>query len=331
MALLRIALLGGVTVAHDGISAPLKITRTGQTLLAYMMINGYRQHPRDVLADLIWGEQTQTQAHRCLSTALWRLRRELEPPGVPRGTYLMTSASGDIGFNWESDHWLDVAAFESQLGDALARPLEQMEPADADRIEAGLRLYRGDCLEGFYDHWALAHREHLFCLYLNGLTRLMRFHARNGQYEAGLSYGLKALQHDPLREETQREVIRLYWLTGQRSQAIRQYEACRTLLANELGIAPMEETQALYHQISQEPAEPHGGSPALAQLADSPAPPVELRAVAPPTSTALAKPTELSDIELRLEEAIRMLNRASDHLQSVVRLLEEQTLHQGQR
>ncbi|MFN8475303.1 MAG: BTAD domain-containing putative transcriptional regulator [Anaerolineae bacterium] len=304
MTLLRIALLGGLTVAHEGISAPLKITRTGQTLLAYMLINGYRQHSRDVLADLLWGEQSQAQAQRCLSTALWRLRRELEPPGVPRGTYLTTSASGDIGFNWESNHWFDVETFESQLSLALARPLDQMEQADADRIEAGLSLYRGDCLEGFYDHWALARREHLFCLYMNGLTRLMRFHARIGRYETSLRYGLKALQHDPLREETQREVMRLYWMTGQRSQAMRQYESCRTLLESELGIAPMEETQALFHQISLEPADPA------------------------PTPTALAKPTELSDIEQRLEEAIKMLNQASNHLQSVVRLLEEQTLHQ---
>jgi DNA-binding SARP family transcriptional activator len=31
--------------------------------------------------------------------------------------------------------------------------------------------------------------------------------------------------------------------------AARQYEACRELLAGELGIAPLEETQTLYAQI----------------------------------------------------------------------------------
>lgn len=299
MTLLRIALLGNFAVARDNVPAPLRITRTGQTLLAYLLIHGQRQHSRDVLTTLLWGDQSQTQAQHCLNTALWRLRRQLEPTGVPRGAYLTTSGSGDVGFNWDSPHWYDAGAFEARLNRAMLRPSERMEPSDAQAIEEALDLYQGDLLEGFYDHWALSERERLCCLYLNGLTRLMRYYALQRQFEASLACGLKVLQHDPLREEIQREVIRLYLSTGQRAQAARQYETCRALLAEELGILPMVETQALFHQIALETAHLPLGAPSS------------------PHST------DLAEVQQQLQTAIHMLNQTQTQVQSVMLLLEQ--------
>lgn len=299
MTLLRIALLGSVTIARDNLPAPLRVTRTGQTLLAYLLVNGRRQHPRDVLSALLWGDQSQTQAQRCLNTALWRLRSQLEPAGVPRGAYLTTSADGAVGFNWDSEHWYDVGLFETQMQAALARPLDRMERSDARLIEAAADLYHGDLLEGFYDHWALAERERLCCLYLNGLSRLMRYYAQRSEYEASLACGLKVLQHDPLREEIQREVMRLYLATGQRAQAARQYETCRALLADELGIAPMAETQALFHQIALAAMDPAPADPATPASAD------------------------LAEVQQQLQEAVQMLNQTREQFQSVMLLLEQ--------
>jgi Bacterial transcriptional activator domain len=37
--------------------------------------------------------------------------------------------------------------------------------------------------------------------------------------------------------------------SGQRSAALAQYDTCRTILADELGVEPMEDTTALYDQI----------------------------------------------------------------------------------
>ena len=44
--------------------------------------------------------------------------------------------------------------------------------------------------------------------------------------------------------------MRLYCDLGQRSLAVRQYQRCREILVDELGILPMEETQALYASIA---------------------------------------------------------------------------------
>jgi DNA-binding SARP family transcriptional activator len=173
----------------------------------------------------------------------------LEPRGIPRGTYLLTTSIGEVGFNRESDYWLDVGVFEKKIGQVLAQPIEGMAATDASELENTLELCTGELLEGFYDDWALRERERSRSLYLKSLSHLMRYYRHHKAYEKSLACGQQILSHDPLREEIHREVIRLYVDSGQRTTAIRQYETCCQILEAELGIPPMEETQALHTEI----------------------------------------------------------------------------------
>jgi two-component SAPR family response regulator len=157
-----------------------------------------------------------------------------------------------VGFNWQSDHWLDVSAFENKARQGLARPLEILTLPEAQHLEDALQLYTGELLEGFYADWALRERERLRSLYLNTLAHLMRFYQQQGVYDKSLLYGQKILDLDPLREEVHRDMMRLYVAHGQRPLAIRQYQVCCNLLAEELGITAMEETRTLYAQIADE-------------------------------------------------------------------------------
>jgi DNA-binding SARP family transcriptional activator len=252
MTILRITLFGELQLARDDLSLSPQCTHTVQTLFAYLLLQPHRAQPREVLADTLWSERSQERARSCLSTALWRLRRILEPEGTPAGTYLIASPGGEIGFNWQSDHWLDVAAFETKARQGLARPIEIMTEEECLHLEEALQLYTGELLEGFYTDWALRERERLRSLYLNTLAHLMRFYQQQGQFDKSLLYGQKILDLDPLREEVHRDMMRLYAANGQRPLAIRQYQVCSTLLAEELGITAMEETQSLYAQLADE-------------------------------------------------------------------------------
>lgn len=246
---LRIALFGSVRITLDDHQPGEKVTRTAQTLLAYLLLQRQRSHSRDVLASLLWGDRDEAHAHSCLNTALWRLRGLLEPPGIPRGTYLATTAAGEVGFNPHSRYWLDVAMFEAQVSRVLALPIATVPAADFAALRGALDLYVGDLLDGLYADWVLRERERLRCLYLSGLAYLMDYYQLHAAYAESLVCGQQILRHDPLREEIHRAVMRLYLQTGQRALAIRQYEQCRDTLAAELGILPMEETEALYAGI----------------------------------------------------------------------------------
>ena len=168
---------------------------------------------------------------------------------MERGTYLVGDAGGEVHFNTASDYWLDVAEFEHRIHTALLCPPTELTPPIAVALTEGLDLHRGELLEGFYDDWALHERERLRDLYLGGLTRLMEYHQAQCAYQQSLAYGQRILQQEPLREDIHRAVIRLYHQSGQRAQALRQYELCGDLLAAELGVTPLPETQALYSQL----------------------------------------------------------------------------------
>ena len=305
MSTLTIRLFGGFQIAHEAWERELKVTRSVQNLLAFLLVERHRLHPREVLAGLFWGDHSEEQARSCLSTVLWRLRRLLEPQNIPKGTYLVTTLA-EVGFNSESDHWLDVAVFEDQVGPVLKKPSRAMEADEACRLKNAIDLHMGELLEGFYDDWALRERERLRSLYLKSLAHLMRYYQHHGLYENAITCGLQILNHDPLREEIHREVIRLYLKNGQRALAMRQYKACCQILEDELGIPPMEETQALYTEIV-EPSGPQRRKSALLQA----------------QGIATSKdPASLEQAFQKFHEAMQHFDKTREEFQRAIRLLE---------
>lgn len=244
MALLRIQLFGTVRVCHADHPGDARLIHTIQGLLAWLVLNRRKTHAREALAELFWGEQREDRARSCLSTALWRLRQALEPDGVTPGAYLISEATA-VGFNGDSDHWLDVSAFEEGVG-VLHRLDHTAHNAQAwSRAEAAIGLYTGDLLEGFYDDWALRERERLRLLYLDSLAALLTHYTKIAALDEALRCGQLILTLDPLREDVHRELIRLHLRRGHRALALHQYEQCRIVLDDELGVEPMDETRAL--------------------------------------------------------------------------------------
>lgn len=237
---------------QEGSCHEIKMTRVTQTLLAFLVLQRHRLHPRPVVASLLWGDQPEDRARNCLNTAVWRLRTALEPKGVTRGEYLITTPAGEIGFNNAAHFWLDAATLENTTSCALSHPAAALTASQGQDLARALQLYHGDLLEGFYDDWALQERERLRDLYLRGLAHLMDYYKNCRQFEQALACGQQILRLDPLREEIHRTMMRLYVCRGQRALAVRQYEICCQTLQSELGIPPMAETQSLLAEIAPE-------------------------------------------------------------------------------
>ena len=176
MATLNISLLGGVRINRPGPKPEIKLTRALQALFAYLIINRERVHHRAVLANLFWGDHSEERARSCLSTALCRLRNALEQGNGEH--YLIMSSTGELGFNPESDHGLDITVFEEKVRQISAKPIQNMGDDDARLLEDAIGLYKGDLLEGFCEDWCLHERELYEDLYLKCLERLMEYCAK---------------------------------------------------------------------------------------------------------------------------------------------------------
>jgi len=297
MATLQIYLFGTVRVAESPGGDDVRLTPAAQSLLAYLVIHRDRFHSRQALAGIFWGDHSEERARSCLNTSLWRLRQVLEPEEASRGSYLVTRPGGELGFNPDGDHWIDVAAFEAGAQPAIAKPFHAVEQAVAEGVERAAGLFTADPLEGIGEDWALRERERLRCLHLQTLGFLMRYHGYRGDYERSVLLGQRVLELDPLREDVHRYLMRLHLEMGDRAAAVRQYETCRGSLRRELGIEPMEETRAMRARI--------------AIPGSSNAPGGKSQAARKPLGEALR----------RLREALRGFDQAQEELRDAVELV----------
>ena len=249
MSTLRINLFGNFRLSQGTSPEETRVIRNVQALLALLLIQRGQLYSRDKLASLLWENCSETQAHSCLNTALWRLRKILEPKGVPSGTYLVSLPSGELGFNVRSNYWVDVIEFENIIQSIVDRTYASVTSAHVRQLEQAIALYREDLLEGFYYDWVVRERERLHLIYMEALYYLLRFYQHHREYPKAIRWGQQILFVDPLREDVHRNLMRLYMENGQRALAVRQYRNCEKILETELGIEPMAETRNAYERI----------------------------------------------------------------------------------
>jgi DNA-binding SARP family transcriptional activator len=243
MAHLALALLGSFQVSLDGLPVEGLTSPRLRALLAYLAVERGRQHPRDQLACLLWPERPDREAVASLRSALSKLHTALGDRHAPSPFLLATRTT--IEFNSASDHWLDVAEFEGLAG-----------RQDVPSLEQAASLYRGPFLHGLsvgdspaFDEWLLLREDECRRTVLSVLAHLASLHLAPGKYQEAARWARRQLELEPYREQAHRQLMLALALGGERSAALAQYEACRRLLAEELGCEPEDETQALYAQI----------------------------------------------------------------------------------
>ncbi|MGD8966667.1 MAG: BTAD domain-containing putative transcriptional regulator, partial [Anaerolineae bacterium] len=259
---LSLRLLGPphITLAGD----PVTGFESGKVrvLLAYLAVEADRPHRRDALAGLLWPDWPDRAARKNLRNALSNLRQAIDDHHAAPPFLVITRET--IQFNADSDHWLDVRAFMASV---------EADPPAIPQLEEALALYRGSFLEGFFlkdsapfDDWSLLVRERLQRLALAALHQLAGHHEQRGEYDQARAYAWRQVELEPWREEAHQQLMRVLAFSGQRGAALAQYETCRRLLVQELGVGPAPETTRLYEQIRNGELEPPPGAPAAAEL-----------------------------------------------------------------
>ncbi len=248
--MIKIFLFGGFRVFYGDLTSEIKMTRGDKRLLAYLLLNRGRAHPRVKLYGVLWGDRDEESARGSLSSALWRLRRTLKDKGAPGGPDVVKTRSEEVGFNTKCNHWQDVASFEEQVHRVTAKQIEAMDADDAAQLKNALDIYTGELLEGFYEDWVLRERERLHGLRLRGMEHMMRYKRHARAFDKAEIWGKEVLSQDPLREDVHRELMRLYAESGRRGAAARQYAICCGIMEEYLGSPPSEETETLYIEIA---------------------------------------------------------------------------------
>jgi tetratricopeptide (TPR) repeat protein len=163
-----------------------------------------------------------------------------------------------------------------------------------------------------FDDWQFFQSESLRRELAGALERLARGRGALGEWEPAIAHARRWLALDTLHEPAYRLLMQLYAWSDQRAAALRQYRECVRILGEELGVAPLEETTAIYQAIQENdppprpvlskrlaPREAHAPAPPPAEAPTAEAPTV----ARPPDNPLVGRAPEWETL-LRSYEAI---------------------------
>ena len=229
---LRLTLIGCFALWRG--TQELPIAGSGQRLIALLAL---RDHPvgRVQAASTLWPDYPQDRALAALRTALWRVNRTGGQVIVASPAALRLHAAIDV----------DVRHLVA-LARRLARPGVAMGIGGPDSV--GMVELVGDLLPDWYDDWLQDEREGLRQTRLHALESLARQLSESGYYADAIQAALAAIRLEPLRESAHRALIEVHVAEGNMSEAWRQFQRCRRMLREELGIGPSDSMRMLLEQ-----------------------------------------------------------------------------------
>jgi DNA-binding SARP family transcriptional activator len=228
--------------------------RSGQAILRYLVVQSKYSASRDALMSMIWPEDPPEVALRKLQIAVSALRRSLN-----------SGFSSDVGSGYilyKDPFYLinpaitihtDVDEFLSlwQAGHAVSGS-EAMK-----LFEQATCLYTNTFLvEDLYTDWSSARREKLSQVYLSMCHQLTDYYLKTGHYEDAERWASEILKGDRCDEKAHQQLMHIYAVQGHRSEILRQFQRCKRILAEELGIAPASETVNLLHTLLADTTSP---------------------------------------------------------------------------
>jgi SARP family transcriptional regulator, regulator of embCAB operon len=258
---IRIRLFSGLDVLRsDGTRVDQREWKTGKTRDLLRLLALADGHPVRVAALLarLWPEASPSRARNSLGTAASQIRGTLQEPCVARQADALVLRGA----------WVDVNAFKSLAGRARFAARASGPAEVLTNARAALSLYRGD----FHAHddesaWARGERLLLRRMRIETLCDASVAAHDVGLLREALDLASTAVILDPTVEAAHRSVMRAHAELGEVGMALRAYEACRTHLADELGVDPSPQTQELHLQILRKPQELQASMPA--RLRDS--------------------------------------------------------------
>jgi DNA-binding SARP family transcriptional activator/predicted ATPase len=235
---------GGIGVDVDGV--PTQLGGLQREVLAVLLAHRGSAVSTDVLTDCVWGERVPKTASKTIHVVVGRLRKLLASAGetaviitTPIG-YELVNAHLDI------DEWL--AALEAIASEAEAHTVTTLDLLEAqlDGASAGHPWGEFADAEWAREAAAVVHERHCWAeeLWADLTLRLGGPPWRIDRFST-------LVEREPLRERRWAHLMLALYRDGRQAEALRTYEAARTLLADQLGISPGPELRQVHLDVLQ--------------------------------------------------------------------------------
>jgi DNA-binding SARP family transcriptional activator len=227
-----------------------------RSLLAYLLLSAGQPVSTDSLIDAVWGDNPPARATNLISIYVLRLRRLI---GDTEGQILRTRAPGYQLQLGRDD--LD----SQQFGHLTSQGREALTAGHPDRaaelLADALALWRGRPLADVPpSDFIEAEADRLDELRLSTLELRIEADMACGRHGMVIPDLRRLLADQPLKEGLWLLLMRALEGAGRRAEALTAYDQARTVISDELGVAPGPELRKFFQQLLS------------ADLAEAPAP-----------------------------------------------------------
>jgi DNA-binding SARP family transcriptional activator/tetratricopeptide (TPR) repeat protein len=234
---LRVHLLGGLAV--EGLSDVELGSRKARTVVKVLALARGAPVSVSTLADVLWERDAPARPSDQISVLVSRLRK------VVGGERLVRS---EAGFALRVD-WLDVDELGLLVGEASAALGEGRFAAARAAAGAALTLARGTVLPEDEGEWLEVDRAGAAAAVSRARAIAASAALSAGDVVAAELAAESALAHDPYDEVALRTLMRAHVAGGRSASALAAYARMRERLAEDLGVSPDGETEALHTSV----------------------------------------------------------------------------------
>jgi DNA-binding SARP family transcriptional activator len=245
---MRVGLLGPVT-AHDATGAPLELGGPKQrAVLAMLALTPGKVVSIGALTEGVWGQHPPGNAAATLHVYISNLRRDLAGGGAQGRDLIRRSPPGYLLDSDAVD--VDLAGFRVGCREGAAMIGAGRPSAAAARLKDALTSWRGTAVEDLQDlPFAESVRETLEMERVSVTVECLRAQTDSGSHDETIGQARALLAEHPMREPLWVLLILALYRSGRQAEALAAFGQVREMLAEELGVDPGEELQALHAAV----------------------------------------------------------------------------------
>ncbi len=243
---LVIQAFGEPTVLLDG--QPIqhwRMARAAETF--FLLLDANRPLSKESLVTALWPE-FDSQVNQTFHSTIHHLRKLLGSSCI---VFQSGSYSLDLAGCYGEDVWYDVKEFQRLRAEAEQALGREDDDAARKALLRMVELYRGDYGRPFYSDWCTLRRDELRNSYLEAHRHLAQIAWRCRAYKDSVYHWHQILSIDNCQEEAHYHIMLCYLRQSKRSAALRQYQHCKKLLQQELGIGPGMAIEKLYQSLTR--------------------------------------------------------------------------------
>jgi DNA-binding SARP family transcriptional activator len=247
---MRVYLAGRVCLeAGEQLLGPLDFPgRQGRVAFAYLVTERGRPIPRDTLADVLWPGARASAWESALHALISKVRGVFTKVGFP-GAQTVLAEGGCYELRLPPGAWVDLEAAADAVHQAESA-LRLGEPGRAYGPSAvAHHIARRPFLPGEEAPWIDARRARLRGILVRALECRAQVYLWNAEHTLAVDAARDAVELEPFRETSHQLLMRAHTAAGNTAEALRAYERCRSLIADELGVDPSPATKAVYESI----------------------------------------------------------------------------------